>query len=170
MKKLLFILLVVILGAVSVHAQDYSQAPKLPKLPKVHWVSWDESCDIAKNEEKVIMLDLYTEWCGWCKKMDKETFTDAEIVEIINNHFVAVKLNPEKKGQTFLYKGQSINSQQLLKLLAEDEQVKYPAIIFYYPEHNEVFTEEGFQKPKSFKHLLKIYVNHNEKLNATALK
>jgi uncharacterized protein YyaL (SSP411 family) len=167
MKKFLYSIGLILLFTSNIIAQNFSQAPE---LPSVNWLSWDEGYTHAQNNEKVIMIDLYTEWCGWCKKMDKETFKNAEVVEIINMHFVPVKMNPEKNGQSFLYKGQKVNAKQLLKLIADDNQLKYPSIVFYYPEHNEVFTEEGFQKPKSFKHLLKIYVNHNEKLNAKAQK
>ena len=50
----------------------------------------------AKREGKILLVDVYTDWCGYCKKMDRETYTDAKIIEKLNKDFVMVKLNPEK--------------------------------------------------------------------------
>ncbi|MBL6963974.1 MAG: DUF255 domain-containing protein [Bacteroidetes bacterium] len=165
MKKLFLIVGIILISLTGSDAQSLSQAPS---LKKVKWMNWDEGYSTAQQQEKVIMLDLYTDWCGWCKKMDRETFADAEIVEIINSYFIPIKLNPEKKDQKFIYKGMEVNSKQLLKLLSNETEVNYPAILFYFPDYNVVFTETGFQKPKSFKHLLKLYASHYEKLNAKA--
>jgi uncharacterized protein YyaL (SSP411 family) len=43
------------------------------------------------------LVDLYTEWCGWCKKMDENVFTDAQVISLLNSDFTAVKFNAETK-------------------------------------------------------------------------
>lgn len=164
MKKFYFIILLNFIGF-----SLFAQGPA-PELPAIKWLNWNEAYNKSYASDKIILIDLYTDWCGWCKKMDKETFTDAEIVELINQYFIPVKLNPEKNGETYFYKGQQVTAQQLLKLLSKDQQLKYPAILIYYKDNNEIYSEEGFQKANTFKQLLKIYVNHQEKLASRAMK
>jgi hypothetical protein len=55
---------------------------------------------IAKNkvEKKKIFIDLYTDWCGWCKKMDASTFLEPKLVEYMNKNYHCIKFNTEKEG------------------------------------------------------------------------
>ncbi len=50
-----------------------------------------------KRKKRKIIIDLYTDWCGWCKRMDKNTFRNPEISEYINQHYYAVKFNAETR-------------------------------------------------------------------------
>ena len=47
-----------------------------------------------------MIIDLYTDWCGWCKVMDRNTFTDSDVISHINNNFVAIKLREFDKLTT----------------------------------------------------------------------
>ena len=58
------------------------------------WYSFDEGYNKAVKEDKIILIDAYTDWCGWCKVMDKKTYTQASVIEYLNENFVCVKLNP----------------------------------------------------------------------------
>ena len=66
---------------------------------QINWVSIEEAEKMNKEKPKKIMVDVYTDWCGWCKKMDKDTFSNPVIAEIINEHYYAVKLNAEGKDE-----------------------------------------------------------------------
>lgn len=70
---------------------------------KIEWLTWDEA--IAKNEKnpKKIFIDVYTDWCGWCKRMDASTFKDKKVVNYMNENFYAVKFNAEMK-EDIVYK------------------------------------------------------------------
>jgi thioredoxin-related protein len=57
--------------------------------------TWQEANDLAATENKFIFVDAYTEWCGWCKVMDKEMFTDPEVAPFINENFIPVKIDFE---------------------------------------------------------------------------
>jgi thiol-disulfide isomerase/thioredoxin len=64
--------------------------------------SWDEALIKAKNEDKVIFIDCYTTWCGPCKSMAKNTFTDPKVGEFFNATFINMKLDMEKpEGRKF---------------------------------------------------------------------
>ncbi len=63
----------------------------------VHWVSWEEAMKLNKQSPKKIFVDVYTDWCGWCKKMDATTFSDEKVASIMNKNFYCVKFDAEQK-------------------------------------------------------------------------
>ena len=50
----------------------------------------------AAKENKLILIDFYTDWCGWCKKLDREVYTNTLVVDAIRKGFIPLKINPEK--------------------------------------------------------------------------
>jgi thioredoxin-related protein len=63
----------------------------------IHWISFEEAVLLSEKNPKKVFIDVYTSWCGWCKKMDATTFKETEVVEFINANFYPVKLNAETK-------------------------------------------------------------------------
>jgi thiol:disulfide interchange protein len=61
-------------------------------------LSYDEALSKAYAEQKLVMVDLYTDWCGWCKKMDRETFSDPRVGQATRG-MVPIRVNAEKGGQ-----------------------------------------------------------------------
>ena len=64
---------------------------------KVHWLSIEEMQLAYKKKPKPIIVDVYTSWCGWCKVMDKETYSNDQVAAYINEKYYAVKLDAEVK-------------------------------------------------------------------------
>lgn len=62
---------------------------------QIAWITLDQAIAKSKIDNKPIMLDVYTDWCGYCKKMDATTFQDTSVIRYINQHFYAVKINAE---------------------------------------------------------------------------
>ena len=62
---------------------------------KIKWYTFEQAIKLCEKAPKKLMVDVYTDWCGWCKKMDAETFSNAEIAKYVNEHFYAVKFNAE---------------------------------------------------------------------------
>ena len=67
--------------------------------PKIKWVDFNTGLAQAQQTGKLAVIDCYTDWCGWCKVMDKKTFSDRKIIERINEKYMAIKFNPEKPGK-----------------------------------------------------------------------
>lgn len=65
------------------------------QIPFMQQPDWNDVLRQAKKENKFIFLDAYTEWCSWCKTMDKNTFPDSAVVQFMNKHFVCVKMEME---------------------------------------------------------------------------
>ncbi len=66
---------------------------------RVDWVrDFDQALQKAKTGKKLVMVDIYTDWCGWCKKLDRDVYTNPQVEEKLTKDFVAVKINPEKSA------------------------------------------------------------------------
>ncbi len=63
----------------------------------VKWISLSEALEKSKTQPKPIILDFYTDWCGWCKHMMRTTYANPDIAQYINNNFYAAKFNGESK-------------------------------------------------------------------------
>lgn len=98
MKKLLLTLFIT-LGALATQAQE------------IKWMSMDEALAAQKKKARPIFMDVYTDWCGPCKMLDKNTFHDPKVVEFINANYYAVKFNAEGNSEVN-YKGKKYTNPQ----------------------------------------------------------
>src|SRR5690242_21519635 len=101
MKQSRFLLLLFVAVATGAWAQDDSE----PKGGHVAWMTIEEALEKSKSEKRKIFVDVYTDWCGWCKVMDRETFADPEVAKVLNEKFYAVKLNAETKKEDVTING-----------------------------------------------------------------
>jgi thioredoxin-related protein len=88
--------------------------------------SFDNALKTAKKEHKKVIVDIYTDWCRWCKKMDREVYSDAGIKKIIKENFVLVKLNAEG-SEKHNYNGKSYTDEELAEYF---QAVGYPTTVF----------------------------------------
>ena len=63
---------------------------------EVKWVDFNTGYSIAMKKKKVMLIDVYTDWCGWCKKLKRNTFSDKQIGTFFNNNFINVAIDAEK--------------------------------------------------------------------------
>jgi len=103
MKKL-FLFLAIFTVSVTVQAQE-----------SIKWMTFNEAISLQqkniKNPKKLkpIFMDVYTEWCGPCKMLDRNTFSDPSVIKYINENFYAVKFNAEG-NETINYKGKEFKN------------------------------------------------------------
>jgi thiol:disulfide interchange protein len=57
------------------------------------WYNIEEAQKRAKDSPKMVFIDFTAKWCGWCKVMDKKTFTDPEVADYLNQYFYSVKID-----------------------------------------------------------------------------
>jgi thiol:disulfide interchange protein len=63
---------------------------------RVNWENnFNQALEKAKTAKKLVMVDIYTDWCGWCKKLDRDVYTNTQVEQNLGKEFVSVKINPE---------------------------------------------------------------------------
>ena len=63
----------------------------------VKWLDYDKGMALAKSQQKKVFINFYATWCSFCKMMDTKTFTDAAVVDYLNNNFISVKVDVDKE-------------------------------------------------------------------------
>ena len=126
----------------------------------VKWLNWEEGYAKAEKENKIILLDAYTEWCGWCKVMDRETYTEKGVQKKIEDKYIPIKLNPELAG-TYVFNNVSLSGKQLIEKLSDNKFRGFPSTFFVYPKTSKSYMEVGYIKSKRFNDILDKYVNIN---------
>lgn len=118
--------------------------------PKIKWVDFNTGLSQAQQTGKLAVIDCYTDWCGWCKVMDKKTFSDPKIIERINEKYIAIKFNPEKPGKYFAGSKDSLSGRQLLMALSNNKPSGYPTFFFFVPQDAKLFQLPGYQDANQF--------------------
>jgi thiol:disulfide interchange protein len=96
-----------------------------------------KSLATASSKNKLVLIDFYTDWCGWCKKLDRDTYTDASVITYLNDDFVCVKLDAEDGGQG--------------EAAAKKYQVRaFPAILVLEPSGKLVGAMYGYKNAQDF--------------------
>ena len=117
---------------------------------KIKWVDFNTGLALAQQTGKMAVIDCYTDWCGWCKVMDKKTFSDPKIIERINENYIAIKFNPEKSGKYYAGTKDSLSGRQLLMALSNNKPSGYPTFFFFVPQDAKLFKMPGYKDVSQF--------------------
>ena len=147
-----------------------AHAQKTASPEKIHWYSFEEAMALSEKKPKKIFVDLYTDWCGWCKQMDKTTFADSIIIRTMNKYYYAVKLNAERKD-TVVYKGNkyinpspgSARSTHQLAITLLQGQLGYPSFVFLNDKQDMITKVMGYRSNKELEVILKYYGENADK-------
>ncbi len=155
MKNLQLILLFTVLVTVNSFAQE------------INWVSLGEAMELQKKTPKKIMMDVYTNWCGPCKMLDKNTFRNADVVNYVNKNYYAVKFNGEGNdsinfnNKVFTnpnYKAANKNRRNSAHEFARYLQIQaYPTIVFFDENGGVIAPIPGYQTPTDLELYLKLF-------------
>ena len=126
---------------------------------EVKWYSIEEAAALAKSNPRPIFVDAYTDWCGWCKKLDKDTFSNPVIAEILNTKYYAVKFDAEGKnpvtfqGKKFINDGSLGKTHQLAYALLQGN-MGYPTVVFLTADSELITPVSGYKTPVQFEPML----------------
>ena len=127
--------------------------------PSLQWQEWSaETFEKAKQENKLILLDLDAVWCHWCHVMDATTYTDPEVLKEINTNYIPVRVdhaaNPE--------------------LADRYDDYGWPATIIFSSNGTEIIKRRGYIRPDLMKWMLQAVAEdpdpsaHENKVNTVA--
>jgi thioredoxin-related protein len=141
----------------------FTYAPAKKADTELKWYDWNEGYAKAMKEQKIVLVDAYTDWCGWCKKMDRDTYTNADVIKKINEHFVPIKFNPEIQGVTYKVGDQSYTPQQLHHMLSRGESTGFPTTYYIFPKKMGIIIDPGYKKPADFIGILDMAIAESKK-------
>lgn len=133
------------------------------KAQEVEWLSFEEAVERSKEEPRKLLVDIYTDWCGWCKKMDKEVYANKELVAYINENYYPVKFNAEQKesiefdGHTFKFVAQGRRGVHELAAALTNNKLSYPTTVFMDEELRIIQPIPGYMNAKSMDPILKYF-------------
>jgi thioredoxin-related protein len=167
--KLIHLLLIfcLILSACSMSA---SQAKKTAKKNEsvakkdeevsINWLSYDEAAKLNAKKPKKIFVDVYTDWCGWCKQLDKTSFRDPAVVKYMNKQYYAVKLNAESNDKV-TYQGKEMTAAQLARNTFH--ATGYPTTVYLDERENLLQPLSGYLEAEMLNKILHFYGDNHYK-------
>ncbi len=118
---------------------------------KVEWHTFDKGVDRAKKENKLLVVDFYTDWCQWCKVMDKETFANKQVVDFAKDNVIMAKINAETSDK-FGYKDANYSGRQLSQMFGIRG---FPTTVFLDANGDLITTVSGYIPADRFTLILK---------------
>lgn len=173
MRKLVFALSLIVFAGIlpsfiPIDKAIANTTTEVDEYAKVKWYTWEEAIQASERNPKKIFVDVYTEWCGWCKKMDRNTFAEKNVAAYLNKNFYPVKFDAEQKADV-KYKG------SILKFHADagrrgvhelahallDGRMSYPSYVYLDENQGRITISPGYKEAKDFiKELVFISDNH----------
>jgi thioredoxin-related protein len=162
MKKYAAFLVVVIMSLCSFRAGKPAAAPE---EAHVKWLTWAQAQEAQKKKPKKVFVDVYTDWCGWCKRMDATTFENPAIAKYMNDNFYCVKFNAETKEE-IVFKGEKYGNDGRNNKLATfllQNRMSYPTTLYLDEELNLLSAVPGYMAPKDAEPILSYFVTNSFK-------
>lgn len=137
---------------------------------KLNWMTFPQALNYIQVAPKKIFVDVYTDWCGWCKKMDASTFTHPVIVELLNKYFYTVKLDAEMKDSLNIggkiYVNPDPNSKRSTHEIAKtllNNKLTYPTVVYLDETGNILSPVAGYLTPKDMEPILVFFGENHHK-------
>ena len=164
MKFLKYVAILPLIGLIAAFdgVREESEEPQ-----ELNWISFEEAIKRNKTEPRMILVDMYTDWCGWCKRMEKDVYANKEIVSYMNKKYYAVKFNTEKytndiefQGRTWKFVPPPDGGRRGIHHLAYalmGEKANYPTTVILNEKLERLPPIPGYQKAEFMDMVLKYY-------------
>ncbi len=116
------------------------------------WYGFNEGMTLAAKEKKHVVIDFYTDWCGWCKVMDQKTFSEPTVNKYLFDNFVPIRINAESDKEKLTFQGKTYTPRELTRAF---QVTGFPSIAFLSPEMEVLGVIPGYIEKDRFMNLLK---------------
>ncbi|WNJ19578.1 DUF255 domain-containing protein [Pontibacter sp. G13] len=164
--KLLFGTLVAV---VVIGTQSWTRFSASQPEAEINWISIEEAAELGSETPKLVFIDVYTDWCGWCKRMDRSTFRDPKVVEMMNKHYYAVKFNAEQKesitlgDKTFKFVPNGRRGYHELAAALLNGKMSYPTVVFLDENFNMIQPIPGYRQASEILPILAYFGENKHK-------
>jgi len=169
MKKIMLGLVAAIVVIVGVAFKTPEAAEKTFAPEAIQWLTWEQMLEKSKTQKRKVVVDVYTDWCGWCKKMDATTFSDPCLAKYINQTYYAVKFDAEQKqdivfkDKTYKFVKNGMRGYHELAAEITRGQLSFPTVVFLDEKMDVIQAIPGFRNTKEFE-TISTYFGRNEHL------
>jgi len=149
---------------VAVNQTTPKTTEKKPESNEFKWYGFEEGYKKAVATNKILLVDAYTDWCGWCKVMDRETYSDQTVIAALEKDFVCVKFNPEI-DKNYVFGDRTMDGRTLLLWLGHGESGGFPTTYFWLNPNKDDrrFNQPGYYPPAEFLKLLDTAILNRDK-------
>ncbi|GAB4028770.1 thioredoxin family protein [Spirosoma gilvum] len=149
---------------------DSSTVKPTDERKHIKWLTIQEAYALTQKKPKKFVIDVYTDWCGWCKVMDRKTFSEPAIVDYVNENFYPVRFNAEQTAditlgkQTFKYISGGSNGVHELAAALMRNQMSYPTTVFMDEKFNLIQPIAGYLEARTFHQIITYFgKNYHQK-------
>jgi len=152
-------------------ALSFKQTNKTPEIAPdaINWMTWEQMMEKSKTQPRKVIVDVYTDWCGWCKRMDATTFKDACLAKYINQNYYAVKFDAEQKqdivfkDKTYHFVKNGMRGYHELAAEITHGQLSFPTVVFLDEKIEVIQSIPGYRDTKEME-IIATYFGRNEHL------
>lgn len=154
-------------------SQDHSQTTSIENSESktINWLTFEEAFALHQVTPKKWVIDVSTEWCGWCKRMDQTTFSDSLVIENVTANFYAVALDGEHKDpivvgdRTYQFVSEGRRGYHQLPAELMGGKMSYPTIVFLGEELQNLSAVPGYKDAASFYQILEFFNTYHPEVN-----
>lgn len=142
------------------------------KTQEIKWISFEEAMVLSGRQQKKIIIDVYTDWCGWCKRMDVATFQNPVIAKYVAENYYPVRFNAEQKtdilvgDRTYKFIPQGARGYHELASELMNGKMSYPTIVFLDDNFNLIQSLPGYRGPEEMEPIVKFFGSNAYKSQA----
>jgi len=147
---------VILLSLIVICLTGFKSDKPTAETPRIQWLTIEQAYAKTKTEPRKILIDVYTDWCGWCKVMDRETFKNKAVIDYVNKKYYAVKFNAEQKqpikldDAKFEFIAEGGGGIHQLALALTNNQPSFPTTVFLDEKFQMIQPLPGYLKAKEY--------------------
>lgn len=126
--------------------QERSRPLSVHGTAATQWAAWDSGLAQARSQGRYVLVDVYTDWCGWCKRMDSDVYSRADVSSYLAEKFVSIKLDAES-DEVVHHQGHTLSASELASAFGV---TGYPATLFLTSDGKLVTNLPGYLPPARF--------------------